>query len=95
MSLPKSALTKRPLVSLQVFARKQAIDQFLAIMDWFVEQLPPRSGAANGGGLSPATDRGSLPAPPAPEENDDAQAASDSTAMTSVGGQPASAPNVK
>jgi hypothetical protein len=73
VSLSESALTKRPLVSLQVFASKPATDQFLAVMDWFVEQLPPRGGAANGGGLSPAAGRGPLPAAPAPEQNDDEQ----------------------
>jgi hypothetical protein len=81
VSLSESALTKRPLVSLQVFASKPATDQFLAVMDWFVEQLPPRGGAANGGGLSPATNRGPLPAVQTPEQNDDEQAAPDSTAM--------------
>ena len=40
--LPESALTKRPPVKLELFARPGATDDFLATMDWFVAQLPVR-----------------------------------------------------
>lgn len=53
-TLSDSVLTKRPLVKLEVFLQPGATETFLAVMDWFVAQLPKRGARSREDGAQPA-----------------------------------------
>ena len=44
-TLKETSLSKRPQVKLDVFSRPEVTETFLAVMDWFVAQLPARGAA--------------------------------------------------
>ena len=43
-ALKESSLSKRPVVRLDSFSRPEVTDAFLAVMDWFVAELPGKEG---------------------------------------------------
>ena len=46
-ALKETSLSKRPQLKLDVFSRPEVTEAFLAVMDWFVAQLPAKERAKN------------------------------------------------